>query len=211
MDASLWQVYGPKVLRRLGSDPPHPAPGNRTQRQVGLQFERGHDNSTETLVGSLLKESATSTIFAKATEAGMSKSGRLARVAAASVAVALGIGSAAGAKSCPEGMQPTNEFRIFFGVDGDAGTVSETQWMQFLATEVTPRFPAGLTVFDGTGQWLDPSGELHHDTVKIVMAAVPGETDIAVAREVASEYIDQFGQLAVFQMWNSSCSALIFE
>ncbi|URL59311.1 DUF3574 domain-containing protein [Luteibacter flocculans] len=38
------------------------------------------------------------------------------------------------------------------GVDGKGG-VDEAGWRAFLDQEVTPRFPAGLTVLDAYGQW----------------------------------------------------------
>jgi hypothetical protein len=47
--------------------------------------------------------------------------------------------------------------RLYFGLgpDGDPtrGT-SEATWRDFLDREVTPRFPAGLSVIDVYGQWL---------------------------------------------------------
>lgn len=33
--------------------------------------------------------------------------------------------------------------------------VSDEDWRAFLAAEVTPRFPDGLTVIDAAGQWRD--------------------------------------------------------
>lgn len=47
---------------------------------------------------------------------------------------------------------------LFFGIDtGSGGTVlspaDEARWRGFLDREVTPRFPDGLTVLDGYGQW----------------------------------------------------------
>ncbi len=50
---------------------------------------------------------------------------------------------------------------LYFGVGSEDGNatrvqeqaVSEQQWRDFLDREVTPRFPDGLTVFDGYGQW----------------------------------------------------------
>lgn len=45
---------------------------------------------------------------------------------------------------------------LYFGVGNEDGTdaVSDAQWQAFLDREVTPRFPDGLTVLDGYGQWL---------------------------------------------------------
>ncbi len=46
--------------------------------------------------------------------------------------------------------------RLYFGLgpaDDAAKGVSEAQWRAFLDKEVTPRFPAGLSVVDVYGQW----------------------------------------------------------
>ena len=46
--------------------------------------------------------------------------------------------------------------RLYFGLgpaDDLAKGVSEAQWRAFLDKEVTPRFPAGLSVVDIYGQW----------------------------------------------------------
>ena len=129
-----------------------------------------------------------------------------------SVAATFWAGHAAAQRDCPEGMDPVNEYRLFFGVENDEGTaVSEGQWTQFLVDTVTPRFPAGLTVFDGRGQWLDPAGRLNSDRVKIVMAAAAGDRDLAPVKEIAAEFIARFGVAAVFHMWNESCAAIILD
>lgn len=129
-----------------------------------------------------------------------------------SAAVALWAGHATAQQDCPEGMDPVNEYRLFFGVENDEGTVvTEEQWAQFLADTVTPRFPAGLTVFDGRGQWLDPTGRLNRDRVKIVMAAAAGDRDLTPVNEIAAEFIARFGAVAVFHMWNASCAAIILD
>ena len=129
-----------------------------------------------------------------------------------SVAAAFWAGNAAAQRDCPEGMDPVNEYRLFFGVENEEGTVvTEEQWTQFLADTVTPRFPAGLTVFDGRGQWLDPAGRLNRDRVKIVMAAAVGDRDLTPVNEIAAEFIARFGAAAVFHMWNGSCAAIIVD
>lgn len=52
------------------------------------------------------------------------------------------------------------ESKLFFGLsfeDAPGDSLVEVRWRHFLDHEVTPRFPAGLTVFDGYGQWLPKS------------------------------------------------------
>ena len=56
--------------------------------------------------------------------------------------------------------------------------VSEARWSQFLASEVTPRFPDGLTVYDAKGQWRAPgSKKISRERSKVVMIAMPPGTD----------------------------------
>ncbi len=46
---------------------------------------------------------------------------------------------------------------LYFGtssLNGEQGAVDDARWRAFLDTEVTSRFPDGLTVLDGYGQWL---------------------------------------------------------
>jgi hypothetical protein len=46
--------------------------------------------------------------------------------------------------------------KLYFGLgpaDQPGQGVSEAQWREFLDKEVTPRFPAGLSVVDVYGQW----------------------------------------------------------
>ena len=62
--------------------------------------------------------------------------------------------SQAGASSCPAGFEEFAEYRLFFGRNHrNLEVVSDTAWREFLAAEITPRFPDGLTVLDAAGQW----------------------------------------------------------
>ena len=50
---------------------------------------------------------------------------------------------------------------LFFGCSKpDGSTISEKQFQQFVSTEITPRFPSGLTVLPIRGQYLDASGTI---------------------------------------------------
>ena len=94
------------------------------------------------------------------------------RVAFVSLALAAA-GSAGAVAECPEGLIPVTESRLFFGLADAAGkVVTEDEWERFLANTVTPRFQAGLTVFEGRGQWLEPSGNLQRELVKVIVGAV---------------------------------------
>jgi len=61
-----------------------------------------------------------------------------------------------GDKAHPARTQGWVDTRLYFGLgpaDAPEKGVSEAQWRDFLDKEVTPRFPAGLSVMDIYGQW----------------------------------------------------------
>ena len=72
--------------------------------------------------------------------------------------------------SCAAPAKPMLRAEIYFGrnIGGHLG-VGERQWARFVARELTPRFPDGLTVIDGQGQWRGPSGSIVHEPSKIVI------------------------------------------
>src|SRR5690242_8475365 len=57
---------------------------------------------------------------------------------------------------------------LYFGLGRPKGTVSELEWQLFVRDEVTPRFPAGLTVWDAEGQW-QSQGAIGHERTKVLL------------------------------------------
>ncbi|MFD7069393.1 DUF3574 domain-containing protein [Streptomyces sp. NPDC059913] len=57
------------------------------------------------------------------------------------------------------------ETRLLFGTERPGGgpAVTDRQFMAFIDEEVTPRFPDGLTVQDGRGQWRDSHGVIERE------------------------------------------------
>ena len=80
---------------------------------------------------------------------------RAAIVAAAAFSAVGGLGSAPAARAevCAAPTSAMQQVEMYFGssVKG-LPVVSAQAWSQFLASEVTPKFPDGLTVFDANGQ-----------------------------------------------------------
>ena len=112
---------------------------------------------------------------------------------------------------CPEGLSPVTEFRLFFGLADAAGnTVSEKEWETFLKDTITPRFRAGLTVIDASGQWLEPSGNLQSEAVKVVIGAVSTDAEDAIklVDEISAEFEAKFAQDPVFRMSGPGCAGL---
>ena len=62
---------------------------------------------------------------------------------------------------------------MFFGRDiAGRAPVSDAEWTGFAGTEVTPRFPEGFTVVQGSGQWLNPATHSIGREASIVVRAV---------------------------------------
>jgi hypothetical protein len=85
--------------------------------------------------------------------------------------------------------------------------ISEQRWRRFLATEITPRFPDGLTVFDAKGQWRNPgSTAIARERSKIVMIAMPPDPDNDKRLEAVVEaYKTRFKQRSVGLIVQSAC------
>ena len=127
--------------------------------------------------------------------------------------LALGVttGPATADQECPEGLEPGGEFRLFFGLADSTGkTVTEEEWQGFLADTITPRFQAGLTVLEGQGQWLEPTGNLQREPVRVVIGAIAAGTDrsMKLVDEISAAFQAQFGQDPVFRMWNPACAGI---
>jgi hypothetical protein len=91
---------------------------------------------------------------------------------------------------------------LYFGrsVPG-GGTVADADWETFLREVITPRFPAGLTVWAAQGQWRGPDGTVVREDTRVVQLVHPpaASADSAVARVVA-EYRRRFRQESVLRV-----------
>ena len=112
--------------------------------------------------------------------------------------------------SCPEGWDRVTEYRLYFGRSDGAGSpdaVSDEDWARFLADTVTPRFPDGLTVTDGAGQWRDNSGQILREKSKVLTVLVwPDDTALRRLNEIAAEYERRFNQESVLLTSAPSCA-----
>ena len=83
---------------------------------------------------------------------------------------------------------------LYFGTARPKGgpNVTELEWQLFLRDEVTKRFPAGLTVWEAEGQWLNPAGTIDHEQAKVLLLVHP---DTADARQSVQAVIDSYRKL----------------
>ena len=118
-------------------------------------------------------------------------------------------GSRADAPPCPAGTERFAEYRLFFGRSrAGVEVVSDSEWRSFLAEEITPRFPDGLTVLDAAGQWRGPSGMIERERAKmLVVLTAPGEDGMRRTDEIAEAYKHTFGQSSVLRTVTSACAS----
>ncbi len=115
--------------------------------------------------------------------------------------------SQSGTPSCPEGTDRFTEYRLFMGRSGpDGEIVKDGAWDLFLADTVTPRFPDGLTVLDGQGQWLGAEGLIKKERSKLLVILVtPGDDKMRLIDEISDEYKRRFSQESVLQVVDDTC------
>ena len=92
--------------------------------------------------------------------------------------------------------------RLYFGRSiPQGGEVNDQQWAQFLAEVVTPRFPAGFSVFAAQGQWRAHDGQIVHEPA-MVIEIVHRDDPVAeyAIEEIATSYKQCFAQEAVLRV-----------
>ena len=104
---------------------------------------------------------------------------------------------------CSAPQKPMLDIELLLG----RGEASDARWNQFLAREVTPRFPDGLTVYETTGQWRDPARNIiGREKSRVLRIIVPPQTPVGDKVEaVAAAYKKQFAQKSVGIVMRPAC------
>jgi Protein of unknown function (DUF3574) len=101
---------------------------------------------------------------------------------------------------CDTSLQTRQVAQLLFGRNvEDQLRVSEAEWSDFVAREVTPRFPDGFTIVDAAGQWRDARrGTIVHEASKIIEIVLPaGEDNRPKIDAIVEAYKLQFQQQSV--------------
>ncbi len=99
---------------------------------------------------------------------------------------------------------------VLFGSDVPGrGSVGADEWAAFLRDTVTPRFPAGLTVLEGAGQWRDPrTGRIGAEPSRVLLiAADPTPATGRALGEIAAAYKARFRQQSVGVLVAPTCAS----
>jgi len=78
---------------------------------------------------------------------------------------------------------------LHFGLDTPDGTLADAEWERFVDAEITPRFPAGLTVFDAHGQWRGRDGRITREPSRVVQIV---HADDARSRDALRALVDAY-------------------
>ncbi len=111
--------------------------------------------------------------------------------------------------SCPAGQEPMRTAQLFFGRNiGQKPGVSEADFRAFVDQELTPRFPEGMTVLDGGGQWKGDENRMIRESSKVVVLVLPMKGDSgAKLDEARKAYVRKFRQDSVMLVTQPACVA----
>ncbi len=119
-----------------------------------------------------------------------------------------GLQAQTAALSCHGAQQVRQVAELLFGRDiGHKLGVSESAWARFVAREMTPRFPDGLTVTDASGQWRDSAdGTVVREPSKRVEIVLPGAADDTARLDaIVTAYKRDFHQQSVAVIVRPAC------
>ena len=102
---------------------------------------------------------------------------------------------------CRTAARPLARLELLFGsTRKDLTPIGEEEWAAFVAAEITPRFPDGLTILTGYGQWRDATGTIVKETSRLLLIwyapAVDSDSRIEAIR---TAYKARFGQESVLR------------
>lgn len=124
------------------------------------------------------------------------------------LAAVLGLGSCATTAPCAPGERAGETAQLFFGRNiGAAPGVDEAAFQDFVARELVPRFPDGLTILAAEGRWRGADGVMVEEAAELVILAAEGGVDRRALAQARSAYKVRFSQEAVLQSISRACLA----
>lgn len=110
--------------------------------------------------------------------------------------------------ACPSGQTAIQTAQLFLGAKPPA-RLADKDLRAFVDQEIAPRFPDGVTVVDGGGQWKGPDDRMMRDAAKVVLVVLPARGNPHVPVEaVRTAYRDRFKQETVVVTPPPACVAL---
>lgn len=96
---------------------------------------------------------------------------------------------------------------LYFGLSKEAtDVVTEEEFQRFIDTQITPRFPDGLTLLSGTGQFRNSSGTIVREGSKLlILLHRPSKRSDRAIEEIREAYKRAFRQESVLRVDEPSC------
>jgi Protein of unknown function (DUF3574) len=117
-------------------------------------------------------------------------------------------GATPAAARCAAGDSALVRDVLYFGRNTPSGyELSDSAWQQYVDEVITPRFPAGLTIWDAAGQWRGASGQVERERSKVLALLHAGDpSSDRLVTEAIGEYKRRFAQEAVLRERAPTCS-----
>jgi hypothetical protein len=95
---------------------------------------------------------------------------------------------------------------LYFGLSNSNGVVSQEEFQHFINTEVTPRFPNGLTVINAKGQFKNSNGIIiKEDSNLLILFYIFNAERNACVEQIRDAYKKTFQQESVMRVDEQSC------
>lgn len=117
--------------------------------------------------------------------------------------IAFSVASAEAETNCTPPAKPMARLELVFAL-GDR--VTPRVFKAFVAREVTPRFPDGLSLFSGYGQWRNGKGQILKEASRLLLIwYVPDAQSNEKIEAIREAYKARFGQESVLRADGFSC------
>ena len=109
--------------------------------------------------------------------------------------------------ACRPGASSLARLELLFGMGKtDGSEVSDAEWRAFLDAEVSPRFPDGLMVLTGYGQWRSSAGGRAKEKTRVIeIWHLPSADSEARIEAIRTAYKRRFSQESVMRVDGVSC------
>jgi hypothetical protein len=114
--------------------------------------------------------------------------------------------TSAPAPACAAPAKRMARLELIFGAGGRTGAGSHAAWSRFVDREITSRFPDGLSVFEGYGQWRNRQGAISKEPSRLLLIWYqPDATSDAKIEAIRTAYKKRFHQESVLRADEISC------
>lgn len=97
---------------------------------------------------------------------------------------------------------------LFFGLSKPNGLITDAEFQQFLDREITPRFPDGLTLLEGQGQFRNVGGKIigERSRVLILLYSFTDKESNQKIEQIRVNYQKAFQQESVLRIDERICA-----